>query len=96
MSIYYNRRSNYLFGSQLSVGNDFSFAELAIGSQFSYYSNYIDYVLEGEDIQMDVNKSDRWSFCFGSSDIVNIKALSNNASNTINSEAIYFEISRKF
>jgi hypothetical protein len=100
-------------------GNDFSFAELAIGPQISYYSNYIDYVLEGDDFQMDDNKGDRRSFCFGlnynvnigtslnkdyelaiglhgSSDIVNIKALSNNASNTINSKAIYFEISRKF
>ena len=100
-------------------GNDFSFAELAIGPQFSYYSSYVDYTLEGGVIQMNEPKDDRRSFCFGlnynvnigtslnedyelaiglhgSSDIVNIKALSNNASNTINSKAIYFEISRKF
>ncbi len=100
-------------------GNDFSFAELSIGPQISYYSNYIDYVLEGQDFQMDDKKGDRRSFCFGlnynvnigtplndyyelaiglhgSSDIVNIKALSNNSRNKINSKAIYFEISRKF
>ena len=100
-------------------GNDFSFAELAIGPQFSYYSSYVDYALEGGVIQINAPKDNRRSFCFGlnynvnigtslnedyelaiglhgSSDLVNIKALSNNASNTINSKAIYFEISRKF
>jgi len=100
-------------------GNDFAFAELAIGPQISYYSNYITYVFEGGNPQMTNSKSDRRSFCVGvnynvnigtplndyyelaiglhgSSDIVNIEALSNNARNMINSKAIYFEISRKF
>ena len=100
-------------------GNDFAFAELSIGPQISYYSNYIDYVFEEGVLQMSNNERERRSFCVGfnyninigtplndyyelaiglhgSSDIVNIKALSNNTRNMINSKAIYFEISRKF